>query len=217
MKNKTVGTKVYGLTTTPRVRWLATAVLVGLLAIVLSACGGASSAPATATPTVVVPTSTAAPPTSTVAPATPTAVVTPAEVIVPPSTDVTDVDESGNTTIDADALGSALEATTAGVLSDAEVKGILYMREEEKLARDVYLTLYEKWDMPIFQNISDSEATHMEAVKTLIDRYDLVDPAEDKGIGVFVDQTLQGLYDQLVAEGSQCGQCAARRGGHRRD
>ena len=43
----------------------------------------------------------------------------------------------------------------------------------------------------------------MEAVKTLIERYDLADPAEGKGVGVFVDETLQGLYDQLVAEGSQ--------------
>jgi hypothetical protein len=97
----------------------------------------------------------------------------------------------------------ASEVTTVdqiGSLSDAEIEGILYMREEEKLARDVYLTLYEAWELPIFQNIARSEATHMEAVNTLIDRYGLADPAAAE-VGVFTNPTLQELYDQLVAAG----------------
>jgi hypothetical protein len=97
----------------------------------------------------------------------------------------------------------ASEVTTVdqiGSLSDAEIEGILYMREEEKLARDVYLTLYEAWGLPIFQNIARSEATHMEAVNTLIDRYGLADPAAAE-VGVFTNPTLQKLYDQLVAAG----------------
>ena len=85
-------------------------------------------------------------------------------------------------------------------LSDAEIEGILYMREEEKLARDVYLTLYEIWGLPVFENIARSEATHMEAVRSLIDRYGLADPAA-ADVGVFTNPTLQGLYDQLVADG----------------
>jgi hypothetical protein len=85
-------------------------------------------------------------------------------------------------------------------LSDAEIEGILYMREEEKLARDVYLTLYEVWGLPVFENIARSEATHMEAVRTLIDRYGLADPAAAE-VGVFTNPSLQGLYDQLVADG----------------
>jgi hypothetical protein len=97
----------------------------------------------------------------------------------------------------------ALNQATTDTLSDAEIEGLLYMREEEKLARDVYLTLYEKWGMPVFQNISESEQTHMDAVKRLLDRYDLEDPAAGTDIGVFTDPTLQGLYDQLVNEGSQ--------------
>ena len=48
-----------------------------------------------------------------------------------------------------------------------------FMREEEKLAHDVYVTLYAQWGLPIFQNISQSEQTHTDAVKTLIDRYGL--------------------------------------------
>jgi len=103
------------------------------------------------------------------------------------------------------AAPAAVEASgnpvPAGELSAAEIEGILYMREEEKLARDVYLALYEQWALPIFQNIANSEATHMQAVKTLIDRYDLEDPAAGQDVGVFTNPTLQGLYDQLVEEG----------------
>jgi len=179
-------------------RWLAAVALLGLLALALSACGAASAAP-TALPTAVpaAATPTPVPPTPAIASAAP------ANVIAPPSTDLTNVDESGNTTIDPAALDTVLAGTAAGALSEVEVEGLLFMREEEKLARDVYLTLYDQWGIATFQNIADSEATHMEAVRTLIERYNLVDPAEDKGVGVFEDETLQGLYDQLVAQGSE--------------
>jgi hypothetical protein len=179
-------------------RWLAASVLFGVLVALLAACGAASPTPTTA-PTAAA----AATATPTTAPARPTETAAPADTVAPPSTDLTDVDESGSTRIDQDALDAVLSDTAAGTLSEAEVEGLLYMREEEKLARDVYLTLYEAWGLGIFQNIAESEATHMEAVRSLIERYGLEDPAEDKGVGIFVDETLQGLYDQLVAEGSQ--------------
>ena len=117
--------------------------------------------------------------------------------------DVTNVDESGNTTVDPIALSDALDQISTGELSAAEVEGILFMREEEKLARDVYLTLYEEWGLPIFQNIANAEQTHMDAIRTLIDRYGLEDPADNQDIGVFTNSTLQELYDQLTSTGSQ--------------
>ncbi len=52
----------------------------------------------------------------------------------------------------------------AGTLTEQEKEDILHTREEEKLARDVYLTLYNKWKLRIFQNIAKSEQTHMDAV-----------------------------------------------------
>lgn len=88
-------------------------------------------------------------------------------------------------------------------LSAEEIEGILYMREEEKLARDVYLTLYEQWGLSIFQNIANSEQTHMDAIKTLIDRYGLDDPAAGNDVGEFTNPTLRSLYADLVATGSQ--------------
>ena len=86
-------------------------------------------------------------------------------------------------------------------LTEAEEHHILYMREEEKLARDVYLTLYELWDAEIFANISESEQRHMDAIKRLITRYDLVDPVVNDGIGEFANQDFADLYDELVATG----------------
>jgi hypothetical protein len=107
--------------------------------------------------------------------------------------------------------GSAVESLTGGAygrgqdgeLSTEEIEGILYMREEEKLARDVYLTLYEQWGLSIFQNIANSEQTHMDAIKTLMDRYGLDDPVTGNDVGEFSDPALQSLYADLVATGRQ--------------
>jgi len=95
-----------------------------------------------------------------------------------------------------------LPAVTGGDLSEEEAAALLFMREEEKLAHDVYLTLYEEWGLPIFQNISQSEQAHMEAIKTLLDRYGLQDPASNP-LGVFTNPDLQRLYDELAARGGQ--------------
>jgi len=93
-----------------------------------------------------------------------------------------------------------------------EIEGILYMRDEEKLAHDVYTVLYDLWGLPIFRNIAESEATHTEAVRVLLERYDLPDPAATMEQGVYNDPTLQALYDELVAEGSESLESAIRVG-----
>ncbi len=77
------------------------------------------------------------------------------------------------------------------------------MREEGKLARDVYLALYEIWSSQVFSNISDSEQTHMEAVKSLIDKYGLKDPIVENERGVFSNSKLKEFYDSLVAKGKK--------------
>ena len=87
-------------------------------------------------------------------------------------------------------------------LSDKEIEGLKFMREEEKLARDVYLTFYEQWSLLPFKNISKSEQAHMDAILLLINKYNLDDPAEGNDIGIFVNEELQNLYDQLIEQGS---------------
>jgi hypothetical protein len=88
-------------------------------------------------------------------------------------------------------------------LSEGEVEGILFMREEEKLARDVYRALYDRWGMRIFNNIATSEQTHMDALARLIERYDLDDPVATDIPGTYKDKSLQSLYDELVSRGNQ--------------
>ena len=112
------------------------------------------------------------------------------------------VDEAGNTTINLQNLQTTLDTITPGELNEQEIDGLMYMREAEKLAHDVYTVLYAQWSQRVFDNISNSEQTHTEAVLALIDRYELSDPAAGNEIGVFSDATLQALNDTLVASGS---------------
>jgi len=88
-------------------------------------------------------------------------------------------------------------------ISKDEKEGLLFMREEEKLARDVYTTLYEKWRLPIFTNISQSEQSHTEAVRTVLVKYTIPDPVSDDSIGKFVNTDFAKLYTDLVAEGQK--------------
>lgn len=92
--------------------------------------------------------------------------------------------------------------TVNASLTPEEVNTLLYMREEEKLARDVYLAMYDIWDLQLFKNIARAEQTHTDAVKTLIDRYGIADNFSAE-YGVFINPDLQALYVQLVAQGSQ--------------
>ena len=119
------------------------------------------------------------------------------------STDLTIVDDDGSTWIDPEALEASLSIPESNGLTDKEYESLLFMREEEKLARDVYLTLYDKWKINIFNNIAASEQTHTDAVKTLLDQYGLDDPMVNDELGVFANEDLQLLYNELVAKGSQ--------------
>lgn len=101
----------------------------------------------------------------------------------------------------------------AGEVDDQEIADLLWMREEEKLARDVYLTLGEQWDLQVFTNISQSEQQHMDAIAELLDRYDIEDPVGDNGVGEFTNPELQDLYDQLIEQGSQSEEDALLVGG----
>ncbi len=89
----------------------------------------------------------------------------------------------------------------AADLTAEEKEWLLYMREEEKLARDVYMELYAKWRLNIFNNIASSEQNHMDAIKNILDRYGLEDPTQGNGRGEFTDSHIQELYNSLIAKG----------------
>lgn len=92
--------------------------------------------------------------------------------------------------------------TNAAPLSATEVAAVTYMREEEKLARDVYTTLAGTSGNAVFTRIAASEQRHMDALGRLITRYGLTDPAKGEPAGVFQNTKLQSLYDELAAQGS---------------
>lgn len=95
-----------------------------------------------------------------------------------------------------------VQSVTAALPAD-QAEALAFMREEEKLARDVYLALADTWALPVFSRIAASEQTHMDAIKTLLDRYGVVDPAAATAPGIFVNPDLQVLYTQLVARGEK--------------
>ncbi|MFZ2471281.1 MAG: DUF2202 domain-containing protein [Methanothrix sp.] len=88
----------------------------------------------------------------------------------------------------------------ATALSSREKEGLLFVREEEKTARDLYTSLYEKYDLPIFRDLARSEQSHMDQAKAIIDKYGLTIPGKDER-GVFQNQTLQKIHDELLAKG----------------
>lgn len=116
---------------------------------------------------------------------------------------VTRVDEQGYTDVDLDALDGALADLSMGQLSEAEVEAILYLREVEKLARDVLRVLGEQWDAEVFRRVAESENTHTEAIKALIDRYKLWDPSSVTWDGYYNNEELLALYRQLVRQGER--------------
>lgn len=87
-------------------------------------------------------------------------------------------------------------------LSEFEIQALYTMREEELLARDIYSQLYDLYAYRAFDQISQSENQHSLAIKSLIDRYDLEDPAIDHEVGIFTNTALQSLYNQLIEMGS---------------
>jgi hypothetical protein len=103
--------------------------------------------------------------------------------------------------------GNGGRADPAGVsaavlvpLTQDEIDTLLWMREEEKLARDVYIKMTEYYPVNVFSNIAAAEQKHFDAIGRKLDQYGIVDVALPE-IGAFFDQDLQARYDDLVAKG----------------
>lgn len=82
-----------------------------------------------------------------------------------------------------------------------EIETMKFMLEEEKLAFDVYTFLGEKWNLQVFANIKQSEAKHFEAIKGLLERNTISYEISDEA-GVFFNEELQIMYNDLIAKGS---------------
>ncbi len=84
-------------------------------------------------------------------------------------------------------------------LTQAEIDDLKFLREEEKLARDVYLFSFNKYQVSIFDNISQSEQKHMNSILNLMNKYGIPDSASSE-IGVFNNPDLQLLYNSLTTQ-----------------
>lgn len=122
------------------------------------------------------------------------------------------VNQFGYSQFNRNALRTQLNNLPKEALSAEEEAGLLFMREEEKLAFDIYSRFYNLWSNQVFNNISQSEATHTEAVLLLLEKYQLPDPVGNNGVGVFTNATLQQLYNDLLSQG-QSGEIAALQAG----
>ncbi|MDQ6976816.1 MAG: DUF2202 domain-containing protein [Ghiorsea sp.] len=85
-------------------------------------------------------------------------------------------------------------------LTANEIAGLKYMREEEELARDLYMNIFtvRGSTLTIFQNISlNSEVGHAQKMLDLLNTYGQADPSTGQS-NTYTDVGLQSLYDQLI-------------------
>lgn len=88
-------------------------------------------------------------------------------------------------------------------VSAAEEKELLYMIEEEKMARDFYITMYEKWGLRPFANINKAEQKHMDAIESMLNKYGLANPVKDIAVGEFKNDKIKNLYLSLLEQGNK--------------
>ncbi|MFY9142981.1 DUF2202 domain-containing protein [Sulfuricurvum sp.] len=101
-------------------------------------------------------------------------------------------------------ISGSLFAKSTVELADAQKDALLFMYQEEKLARDVYIVLGQKYPAAnTFANIQLSEQQHMDAVEKLCVKYGVdISQVDESAIGVFILTDLQNLYNTLIAQGS---------------
>jgi hypothetical protein len=121
-------------------------------------------------------------------------------------TDTTDVvaNETTETTETTETQGD--ETVTPEV--DALRTDLEYLRQEEKLARDVYLTLGETYSAQVFVNIPNSEQTHMDRVLELLEARGIADPVAGMDVGQFRDAFFNELFVDLVSQGLESREAA---------
>ena len=115
-------------------------------------------------------------------------------------TKILDVYEDGTSPIIEEELPTVL--SDAPVLETSDEDILMHMKDEEKLARDVYQALYSTWNATIFNNIQKAEQKHMDAILFLINNYSTLN-GEVGAPGEFDNPEIVTLYQQLVEQGTQ--------------
>lgn len=98
--------------------------------------------------------------------------------------------------------GCLLADAEQGTLTDAQEQELRAQAEHEKLARDTYVAYFESTGDYRFERIAASEDQHLEAIRMLLDRYDLTDPTAGLDEGEFTSDAVEGTYQEYLAEGN---------------
>ncbi|MCU7929778.1 MAG: DUF2202 domain-containing protein [Candidatus Thiodiazotropha sp. (ex Codakia rugifera)] len=110
--------------------------------------------------------------------------------------------------------GGKPKSTVISSLDNVEASHLTFMREEEKLARDVYLSFASIYPaQPVFNNIATkSEQTHTDTIRDKLDQYNLPDPNPatndlPTSLGVFTGPEwgwyFNEKYQQLTKKGAE--------------
>ncbi|MDD3034385.1 MAG: DUF2202 domain-containing protein [Bacteroidales bacterium] len=112
---------------------------------------------------------------------------------------VLQVKSDGTTTFDMTTMSAPFDSTAD--LTASEIEYIYAVREDEKLAGDLYSAFFEMYKIKTFENIAKAEINHMKATERLLEYYGITYPvAGDKG--KFENPVRQALYDSLLQKGS---------------
>ena len=98
-------------------------------------------------------------------------------------------------------IDNIIENTPIAELTDQQKDDLVFMYQEEKVARDVYKTLGDIWGAKVFLNIQKAEQRHMDVIKSLLEKYSLPIPVVEDTVGVFENEALQSFYDQSIEQG----------------
>ncbi|MDM5270903.1 DUF2202 domain-containing protein [Sulfurovum sp. zt1-1] len=108
--------------------------------------------------------------------------------------------------------GAALLSTSANAkstqnqsLTEVQKDKLFFIYQEEKVARDVYITLGNIYtDENTFASIQISEQRHMDSARELCEKYGVdISNVDESQVGEFVLPVLQELYDTCVSTGEE--------------
>jgi hypothetical protein len=110
-------------------------------------------------------------------------------------------DTTSTCTLDCNSTAVDVNSLPIADLTQEQKDDLVFIYQEEKVARDIYITLYNLYGSKIFDNISQAEQKHMDSVKSLLEKYEIEVPVLSDTIGEFELPQLQSLYDELLAQG----------------
>lgn len=103
--------------------------------------------------------------------------------------------------LNSETLNKSTITLAPGELSAEEEASLIFMRQEEKLLRDVYTVFSQTWEIKIFDQFKQAEQRHMDAIERLLNKYSITDPVTSDEIGVFDDPQFQQKFNDYTAQG----------------